>query len=356
MNPLYIFGREMTQLRKLLMMKAVAGGVPLTEYTATGNPLTFDTNVAKPLSSMLIPWTPTQSGTGDPSPENVRPISGVSGLTAWRTGVNVFDGELENGYINGSGNNANANDLIRSKNYIPVVPGVRYCCYYKRLPSSTNMKMFFYGKDKSYLSNAWKDPVAFTVPNDAYYIRFYMDTSYTSGTDREIAINYPSTETEYTPYSGASYPVTFPAEVGTIYGGSLDLTTGVLTAEWFGADFIWKDGVNSTAIGTTITMRRFTVGDNVSTGVANNMSNVAPYTSNEDETVHFYYAGSGSGKGARVFLPNDTDENTQIRIVSKRPSPITYQLTPQQIQSLIGTNTIWSDTNGSNTAKYLKKG
>ena len=75
-NPFYLHGEKLTQVRKLLFMKALAGGAPLSEYDATGNPLTFTTNVAKPLKSLVASFTPVQSGTGDPSPENVRSISG----------------------------------------------------------------------------------------------------------------------------------------------------------------------------------------------------------------------------------------------------------------------------------------
>ena len=80
--------QDWSTLKKLMFMKAAAGG-SVIEDTATGNPLTFNTNVAKPLRSLLIPFTPVQSGTGDPSPDNVRPVVGITGLTAWRTGKNV---------------------------------------------------------------------------------------------------------------------------------------------------------------------------------------------------------------------------------------------------------------------------
>ena len=63
------------------------------EDTATGNPLTFLTDLAKPLVSLLIPFSPKQEGTGDPSPENVRPISGMSGVSVWNGGKNLLDSD-----------------------------------------------------------------------------------------------------------------------------------------------------------------------------------------------------------------------------------------------------------------------
>ena len=54
-----IFGKDMSTLRKLMLLKA-ATGVPLNEYEAIGNPLTFETNKAKPLRKLLLSWTPEQ--------------------------------------------------------------------------------------------------------------------------------------------------------------------------------------------------------------------------------------------------------------------------------------------------------
>lgn len=86
---LIFFNTEITPIRKLLLMHVAAGG-KLIDYTETGNPVSFTTNVSKPLS-VLAAFSPVQAGSGDTSPENVRPITGWSGVTAWRTGVNLFD-------------------------------------------------------------------------------------------------------------------------------------------------------------------------------------------------------------------------------------------------------------------------
>lgn len=238
--------REWSTLRTLMFLKG-ATGVPINEYTATGNPLTFETNVAKNLSSLVIPWTPVQSGSGDPSPENVRPISGVSGVNVYHSGEDTSD----------------------------------------------------------------------------------YDT----------------------------IPVVFPAEAGTVYGGSLDLTTGVLTAEWAGFAKTWADGESATDMGSGITRKAYPMVDNLQTGTAKNMCNIAPYSANENADVHFYYSGSGStNRKCRLFLPTETDGSTPVVVITNISVPLTWQLTPQQIQTLIGDNVIWSDTNGSNTAVYLKKG
>ena len=80
-----------TPINRLLNL-AIEGGAlnKLVEVTETGNPVSFDTDVSKPLKSLLIPFSPVQAGTGDPSPENVRPISGWTGLNINRTGKNLI--------------------------------------------------------------------------------------------------------------------------------------------------------------------------------------------------------------------------------------------------------------------------
>lgn len=49
------------------------------------------------------------------------------------------------------------------------------------------------------------------IPSDAYFIRFYMDSAYTAGTDRNIAINYPATETSYEAPHITETDIVFPA-------------------------------------------------------------------------------------------------------------------------------------------------
>lgn len=44
-----------------------------------------------PISEGLFSWTPKQTGSGTPSPTNVRPLSAYSGMTIYQTGKNMLD-------------------------------------------------------------------------------------------------------------------------------------------------------------------------------------------------------------------------------------------------------------------------
>ena len=80
-----------TPLRRLLLLSALMGGASLVEDTATGNPLTFTTDLAKPLVSLEVPFTPIQEGSGDPSPSNIRPIVPWNGLTVYHSGADTSE-------------------------------------------------------------------------------------------------------------------------------------------------------------------------------------------------------------------------------------------------------------------------
>lgn len=54
--------------------------------TATGNPITFNTPLEKPLKECVIKFTPKQEGSGTPSPENVREIVGKTSITVYQQG------------------------------------------------------------------------------------------------------------------------------------------------------------------------------------------------------------------------------------------------------------------------------
>ena len=59
------------------------------EYvTVTGNPVSF-TAKAAPLKQLSVAFSPVQSGTGNPSPDNVRPISGWDSLNVYHSGADT---------------------------------------------------------------------------------------------------------------------------------------------------------------------------------------------------------------------------------------------------------------------------
>lgn len=64
---------DMTWLERLLFLKRIKGGSGHEETTTSNS---FVTDMVAPLRKLLLSFAPKQSGSGDPSPDNVRPISG----------------------------------------------------------------------------------------------------------------------------------------------------------------------------------------------------------------------------------------------------------------------------------------
>ena len=65
--------------------------------TTTGTMVTFNTDLAAPLTSVKANFLPVQEGSGDPSPTNVRPITGWTGIKVCRAGKNLLDPAVKSG-------------------------------------------------------------------------------------------------------------------------------------------------------------------------------------------------------------------------------------------------------------------
>lgn len=73
--------------------------------SASGNPAIFSNAVADNLKEIDVTMTPTQSGSGQPSISNVRPIIGVSSVTVTRTGTNGANSKsVTVSFVDASGN------------------------------------------------------------------------------------------------------------------------------------------------------------------------------------------------------------------------------------------------------------
>ena len=87
-----LVNKDWSTLKKLLFeFLARGGGQKLTLKTATGNPATFETNIERVIQSFRIPFTFVQEGSGTPGLDNVRPITGLTGLTISASGEDTDD-------------------------------------------------------------------------------------------------------------------------------------------------------------------------------------------------------------------------------------------------------------------------
>lgn len=173
------------------------------------------------------------------------------------------------------------------------------------------------------------------------------------------------------------YEVDWTDEAGTVYGGTLDMTTGVLTVDRLGFVFDGTETWSSQFSGDN-NLFRLTI-DSVKTrsaadgGAVRACSHYANVGVTSGNTTVGYYAYT-SGSLASVFIQIRPDHSVihsedldawkawlAAQYAAETPvtcwfQPLeeyyqTYQLTPTQVRTLLGQNNIWADT-GDVTVEY----
>jgi len=269
-----------------------------------------------PLKSLVVGINPVQSGKDDPSPTNVRPIIGHTQVNVTMARINIWDEEWDKGYVDtADGIFLLYPKYVRSKHKFSIKGGEKYYFACSRTGTLGNAGISFYDENGDFISSiVIHINGVFTVPDKAKMMAFFAPSDwYTGDYTNDISINYPSTDTEYHPYSGESIDISFPTEAGTVYGGTLDVLTGVLT--------VTKGFIQSYN------------------------GEILPSTWISDRDV--YAEGTTPTTGAEVCYDLAT--------------PITYQLTPHEVKSLLGSNNIWADTGDTSleyradTTKYINR-
>ena len=291
--------------------------------------------------------------------ENICPISGHDSVDTYRTGINVWDEEWEVGGISATdGSNAdNFTQRIRSKGYISVVPETQYRFIIGSNSSTPSRTVFWYDVNKTYISGGWTTPTnnIISVPSNARYMRFTTNDNYGGTYNNDISINYPSTDTEYHAYQGTTYTTALGR---TVYGGTLDVMSGVLTVDRAITDLgerTWY--ANSGGFYSTINNgaqdAKYSICEQYAFVPTANAATASAIASNLENGEYAWYSSQ-----SRIFIKDSaySDATTfktamsGVHCVYPLATPQTYQLTAQQITLLTGDNNIWSD--GAVTLEY----
>lgn len=169
--------------------------VEVNPKTHSGNPITF-TNPEGTLefAKLRVDLEPTQDGTGDPSPSNVRPIHGVGSVEVSDVGTNQWDEEWEMGGI-GSSNGVpySTPNAIRSKNFSACLPNETY--YFKGA-----FAVYWYNSSQGFISADYVGNNTKVSPASARYFKIGCYDAYGTTYKNDISINYPSTDHDYHAY------------------------------------------------------------------------------------------------------------------------------------------------------------
>lgn len=289
--------------------------------------------------------------------ENLCPITGWTGCEVSVAGVNLFDKtavsvgkwlstttgleESASGYV--------VSDYIKVEANKPVF-----------IPKSGTARRWLYDENKTpltYLNNS--SDQTYTPPVNGY-IRITILTSGGGAVDiNGYQVEYGSTASDYHAYNGTTYSVSWQTEAGTVYGGTVDVVSGVLTVDRASVDlgtltpYQKESGVFGLHISCptsgAILCSAYPVG--IGSGGSLNPSNIEDKTIITTNFVGTYYP---------VFV-KDTDYTSAadfktamngVQLVYELATPTTYQLDPVQVACLLGQNNVWADCGDIEEVKY----
>lgn len=313
---------------------------------ATGNPVTCEPVAGYPLG-VVASWEPTQAGSGDPSPDNIRPIRGRDSVTVERCGENLIKypaAGKTNGIeitVDGSkltvkGTCPSGTSIKSDAVYCPdgeytlssdvLIPAGAYISAYIKI------EKLLLNKDHRNATGKLSGNVQMLLYLEAGTYDFAVQVSLVPGT---------TAPTTYTPYRGDTLALALPS---TIYGGSLDAVTGEGEHKW---GLVTFDGSEAWTIGGLAADKRdwYYVSPKIVDAI-----NDSPKSGNEicSHYPHYDVTNNNTGKGCALvwgafrvrwgdIIPENTDawkSYLAAQAAAGTPVQIAYKLaTPTPIMA-----------------------
>lgn len=320
---------------------------------------TFNTDRAVPLADVSCQIVAQQSGSGDPSPSNIRSISGFSSLNLTATGKNLFDKTqtLEEGNITDDGSIGSATGYVHT-DYIKVNASTDYVTSGDVALGNTRNAIACYDKDKNFLTRLLPSSAGgwtFTTTSATAFIRMNL-----GGSSRDLNTIQLEEGTTATTYQAFGKNVTIPLG-STVYGGTIDVTTGLLTIDkvyYTVDDFTWTYAPAYGRMQATLPFN-----PSATTINARNLpflcsqyrciSDGRPYGDIVNNDC--YYGGTSNNN---LFIHDDRYSNADTfktnegstQFVFPIAEPTTVQLSATTLTALSGENNIWADTGDTSVA------
>ena len=235
---------------------------------------------------------------------NICPITGHDEVTVTETGKNraLFANESNQDRASFTYESETANKIVATSTSTGKFVG-RYEAF---LVKGVSYKLLYTNKGAStapyiYRDRLWGSLVRTVFPGEVftvdttqtYVIGIYAPARSTYDVEDFMAIEASETDTTWTPYQSNTYTTSLGQ---TVYGGTLDMASGVLTV--------------------------------TDANIASYNGETLPSTWISDRDV--YSSGTTPTTGAQV--------------VYKLATPTVIDLTPQQIKTLVGTNNVWASS------------
>lgn len=355
---------------------------PIIINTASGAVASFSDGANnRQIRQIIGTIVPQQSGTGDPSPDNVRPISGWTGAEIDRTGKNLFDSDVllqASGWTVSAGVYSGYNyGLDRAFNFSKGgIPGLkfkentRYTFSSKFRSEDAKLSVFAFGYTDGTKSEAyWNDTTETrrTVTSQANKTVEFMYMSYGGNSViylSDCQLEESSTATAYEPYTGNQISVDWEDEADTVYGGTLTLNpdrTGILVVDRALVDlgkltWIYNTGrqmFSNNLVGAA---------DKWNGVICSNYKTIPSPYDQSDYTVGLTQWSFNNGQINVVdhsFNGDVTAFKTAMNgviAVYELATPIEHKLTESEIigilTTLYGTNNVWIDTGSITEVQY----
>lgn len=316
---------------------------PLEE---TGNPLQCYPVANYPLG-VTASWEPTQEGSAEPSPDNVRPIKGRDSVTVTRCGETLWSLDK----ITLQTDNSNITTKI-DMDAVNLLPRNVQLYFSGECSTGTLREVRFYDGTGAEIGTLRANGGSSTVlkAGNIATVRLYAgldENRERTCTNLQITLG-TTAPTTYAPYTGQTATITLPR---TIYGGTVDAVTGegqetraLLTLT--GTERIYKrDKYNLFEINLALPVSVPT-----STVVASHWSGTktantnALYAENRNINVGLNTCGFDTVDDLKSYLAAQYAAKTPVQIAYKLATPVPFTATgAQPIPALPGVNTVLTD-------------
>ena len=334
-----------------------------------------------PVKALTVAINPVQSGTGDPSPDNVRPITGWTGANVNVAGKNILritaSSVVSNGVnvlinqdgsISLKGTTTLSNWFINlnyvNKSTVSFPKGTwKFTC--GSIDSNIGIVVIQDSEQVSYCYGNDFSRVTISPDADNAWCRIQIKGKGTvvDTTVYPMFLNSEETDLAFEPYKGTTYPISF-GSAGTVYGGTLDVVSGELTVTKIAVIITGSESELSFEWGGVMLSAPGLIGSNGSNAISECICSHSSLITgldfyNSATTSAFPVAASiSTGPNVRFrnravgnslesykeYLQAQNTAGTPVTIVGKLATPITYQLTPTEVLTLLGENNIWADT------------
>lgn len=345
--------------------------------------------------SLVLNLEPHQSGSGDPSPTNIRPISGYDAVNVTRAGKNLYrypyanTTHTQDGITwtdNGDGSitvNGTATDYAYFNltewfdDRVPLLrkfgaeltvtggtPQVRIITQYREVGSINAITL---GIDNG---NGATFTVPETVNEYASFIGIYKGLTISNVTIRPMIREASIEDDSYEDYSSTNYIINIPTSTGTVYHCTINALTGEMTVLSKGVDakdVAWNFSDVSTTQRIYFSGAKKATSADVAADVADDILLCSTAKTKSFNEVYINKQDGitlSTGGAVSLHITGLTDRSPTAETVTQYftdnpttivyplDTPLTYQLTPHEIYLLADYNSIWMDADGKIKLDY----